>query len=480
MSEPAATPYDEVAYPTAIFGQTAPDRLATLARLAGLSPPPIETARTLEIGAGDGMNLLALGVAYPRAWFTGFDLARTAVELGRRRIAAAGGANVRLEQIDILDAAKTLEGPFDYIIAHGIYAWVPPSVRTATMALIGRMLAPAGVAFVSYNTLPGGHFRMAVRDLMRHFIPAGADSIVALRTAREVLGQFTQPQPGDGPAMAAYRHQAARTLEQPDGLLFHDELSGQYHPQLHAQVAAEAEQAGLAFLADSGRGRLDDGFLPDGVAPEADVQAQIVRLAQERDFMELRYFRRSLFVHAEAEPRRTLDPAAIRGLWASTHCARDGGDWRGEEGGLFAVKDPALAATLDRLAEARPGRLPVAELELDDDRLRSLLHLFDLGAIVLHDGPAPFATLAPERPALSPLARALIGEGLDTVCTLDHSTLRIEDPVLRRFFSGLDGSRDGEAMETLATQSGFSDPAQWRDAVEIALRKALIMLPQAG
>lgn len=475
-----ATLYDEISYPSAVFTQTHPDRLATMARLAGLSPPSADTARVLDIGAGDGMNLLALAVACPQARFTGFDLAQTAIQRGRRRIAAAGAANIRLEQLDILDAADTLEGPFDYIVAHGIYAWVPADVRKATMALIGRMLAPDGVAFVSYNTLPGGHFRMAVRDLMRHFIPDGANPATALRTAREVLGQFTGPQPGDGPAMTAYRHQAARTLEQPDGLLFHDELSGQYHPQLHSQVAAEAKQAGLIFLADSGRGRLDDGFLPEGVAAEADVQAQIVRLAQERDFMELRYFRRSLFVRAEAEPRRTLDPIAIRGLWASAHCARDGDDWRGEEGGLFAVKDPALTATLDRLADARPGRLAVAELGLDDDRFRSLLHLFDLGAIGLHGGPAPFATSPPERPALSPLARALIDEGLDTVCTLDHSTLRIEDPTLRRFFAGLDGSHDGKGMETLAAQSGFSDPAQWRGALEIALRKALIMLPEAA
>ena len=38
MSEAAPTAYDAVAYPSAIFSQTAPDRLAVIARLAGLSP----------------------------------------------------------------------------------------------------------------------------------------------------------------------------------------------------------------------------------------------------------------------------------------------------------------------------------------------------------------------------------------------------------------------------------------------------------
>lgn len=476
-TQPEATVYDSVAYPTAIFTQTHPDRLAAIARLHDIAAPDPATARVLEVGCGDGMNLLAMAVAAPEASFTGFDLAPTVIERGRARAVAAGLDNVRLEVRDVLEATGDLDGPFDTIIAHGLYAWVPPAVSAALLTLIGRLLAPRGVAFVSYNTLPGGYFRMAVRDLMRHFIPADSDPSHTLRTARDVLTQFAQPQADDGPAMAAYRHQAARTLEQPDGLLFHDELSAEYHPQLHSDVCAAAGRAGLIFLGDTGRGRLDDGFLPDGVAPDADVQAQIVALAQQRDFKELRYFRRSLFVRAEARPRRIFEPRAMRGLWASSHCVRDGDGWRGEEGTLFAVKDPMLAAALDRLAEARPARMPIAELELDDDRLRSLLQLFDLGPVALHTGAAPFATSRPERPALSSLARALIGEQIENLCTLDHSTVRIEDPVLRHFLAGLDGSRGADGMEALAIESGFDDPEHWRSTLDLAVRKALIMRP---
>ena len=170
-----STPYDALAYPTAIFNQTQPDRLATLARLCGLNPPPIETAHVLEIGAGDGMNLLALAVAYPHARFTGFDLAPTAVARGRRWIAESGVGNMTLTALDILDAAEVLEGEFDYIIAHGVYAWVPPVVREATMALVGRKLSPDGVAFVSYNAMPGGFIRLALRDALLFALEGVAD-----------------------------------------------------------------------------------------------------------------------------------------------------------------------------------------------------------------------------------------------------------------------------------------------------------------
>ena len=477
LTELEATVYDTVAYPTAIFTQTHPDRLAALARLHDIAAADAGAARVLEVGCGDGMNLLAMAAAAPEASFTGFDLAPTVIERGRSRAAAAGLRNVDLEVRDVVEAAGELEGEFDYIIAHGLYAWVPSQVREALLMLIGRMLAPAGIAFVSYNTLPGGYFRMAVRDLMRHFIPPDAGPERMLRTAREVLRQFAEPKPDDGPAMAAYRHQAMRTLEQPDGLLFHDELGSEYHPQLHSDVCAAAKREGLIYLGDTGRGRFDDGFLPEGVAPESDVQAQIVALAQERDFMELRYFRRSLFVRAEARPRRTFEAAAVRDLWASSRCAREGDGWRGEEGTQFSVRDPMLAEALDRLAQARPARLPVAELDLDDDRLRPLLQLFDLGPVALHSGPAPFATSPPERPSLSPLARALIGEGIENLCTLDHSTVRIEDPVLRHFLAGLDGCRDAGGMRSLAAEAGMKDPEHWRPAVEMAVRKALISLP---
>lgn len=472
--QPEATAYDTVVYPTAIFPQTHPDRLAAIAHLHGLGAAASATACVLEVACGDGMNLLAMAAAAPAGKFTGFDLAPTVIKRGRARASAAGLGNVRLEVRDLLEAAHGLDGPFDYIIAHGLYAWVPKPVRDALFALIGRVLAPQGIAFVSYNALPGGYFRMAVRDLMRHFIPPGADAATTLRSAREVLRQFAEPQADDGPVLTAYRYQAQRTLNQPDGLLFHDELGGEYQPQLHSAVCAAAEHSGLIFLADAGRGRLDDGFLPDDVPPERDVQAQIVRLAQERDFLEVRYFRHSLFVRAEARPGRRFEPGAVLGLWASARYERHGVGWRGEDGTVFEIKsDPALAAALERLDEARPARVPVAELGLDEVRLRSLLNMFDLRLIQLHSAPSPFVTSPPERPEVSALARAMFDEGLDRVCSLDHSIVPVEDAQVRRFLAGLDGSRDGAAMQALAVECGLGSDS-WRDPVQLAVRSGLI------
>ena len=105
------------------------------------------------------------------------------------------------------------------------------------------------------------------------------------------------------------------------------------------------------------------------------------------------------------------------------------------------------------------------------------MHLFDRGSLALHAAPAPFAATLPASPDLSPLARAMLAEGLDTVCTLDHAPLKIEDPSLRRFLALLDGSRSSDSLREAALVSGFDDPDQWRLATGIALSKALILPP---
>src|SRR5690242_6182185 len=136
------TSYDQVAYPSMIFRKTHPDRMAVLAKLHGLDPPAIDTARVLQIGGGDGLDAIALAAAYPRAEFVNFDIAEQPIGRGRRWSEAAALSNVRHLVLNILEAAERLDGTFDYISAHGIYAWVPDVVRAAVMPLIRRRLSP--------------------------------------------------------------------------------------------------------------------------------------------------------------------------------------------------------------------------------------------------------------------------------------------------------------------------------------------------
>lgn len=475
MSGPAPTAYDEIAYPSAIFSQTAPERLAVMARLTGLAPPPVSTARVLEIGAGDGMNLLSLAAAHPRARFEGFDLAPTAVARGERWRALAGLDNAELQVLDILEANHRLEGPFDYIIAHGIYAWVPAEVRSATMALIGRLLAPDGVAFLSYNALPGGYLRQALRDalLLELGDLQGADRWRAARAYLTTLS--AEPEGGENPAQAALRDAAKHTLDKPWSVLCHDELGPHFHPQSLADVEASARANGLQFLGDADRERMNDAFLPDGIEAAGDPSAQLLRILGARDYQDFRFFRQTLLVRADRRPRRTIDHQALGQLYAVTRCLRDEEGMFRINANVFEVQDAPLAEALTRLVEQRPRRLRVSELVDTPARRIAMFEMFNAGLIDLYTEAEPYACEVGERPRASPLIRAMLAEGLENICTLDHRLMTIQEFGPRHLLAHLDGTRDRTALVAVGQEAGLDTPEALDKGLRTLVSEGLIL-----
>ena len=131
------TSYEEVPYPSRAFAETHPDHLATLARLFGLTPPPVERCRVLELGCAAGSNLIPMALSLPGSHFVGVDLSSRQIAEGQATAAALGLTNVVLEVLNLADVGSGL-GRFDFIIAHGVYSWVEealprrssPSART--------------------------------------------------------------------------------------------------------------------------------------------------------------------------------------------------------------------------------------------------------------------------------------------------------------------------------------------------------------
>src|SRR5262245_14549100 len=163
---PAGNSYDEVPYESHPYGQTHPSRLATIATLFGLTPPPVAKCRVLELGCASGGNIVPMAELLPESWFVGVDLSGRQIADGERIVRAAGRTNVRLRHASILDVDDSY-GPFDYILCHGVFSWVPDVVREKILDICSKHLTPNGVAYVSYNTYPGWHMRGMIRDMMR-------------------------------------------------------------------------------------------------------------------------------------------------------------------------------------------------------------------------------------------------------------------------------------------------------------------------
>ena len=79
-------------------------------------------------------------------------------------------------------------GEFDYIIAHGVYSWVPDGVRDRLLAVCRERLTPQGVACISYNALPGRHVRMMLREMMQYHTRDCAEPGERVERARELSG----------------------------------------------------------------------------------------------------------------------------------------------------------------------------------------------------------------------------------------------------------------------------------------------------
>ena len=194
-SAPAGGGYvSDVAYVRTFMKQLAPAWLDHVALLHGFAPPERkEGFAWCELGCGQGVTPVFLAAAHPRGRFFGIDLMSQHIDHARRLASEAGLANVTFHAADF-GAARSLDLPrFDYIVAHGVYAWIDAEAQKALLRFIDQRLAPGGLVYLSYNAMPGWARDLALREVLLSFGRAApGDSVArvesALAVARDLLG----------------------------------------------------------------------------------------------------------------------------------------------------------------------------------------------------------------------------------------------------------------------------------------------------
>lgn len=116
----AENSYDLVPYKSSSFVQSHPDRLATIATLFGLRPPPLDNANILELGCASGGNLIPIADQLPLAYFIGVDASERQIADGQAVITRCGLANIELRPCDFRTFSSDRQ--FDYIICHGVFS----------------------------------------------------------------------------------------------------------------------------------------------------------------------------------------------------------------------------------------------------------------------------------------------------------------------------------------------------------------------
>ena len=369
--------------------------------------------------------------------FCGIDLSGRAIEHASALAAALGLGNVELLQAD-LSALPGL-GTFDFVVAHGVYSWITPPERDALLAACRDHLAPGGVAYVSYDVLPGGHLREITRQMLRWHLRDVAEPEERIGQARALLAAIAEVRPERDELGLA----AERALQQGDPSLFHDELAPHHEAVLFVDFAGHAARHGLRFLAEADVFEMDAGVLPPGLA------ADPIEREQYLDFFKGRMFRQTLLCHADAE-RHDAGLDVVRGMLAATPARPTGEtegrtEFRGPLGATLTTDHEAVKAALVRLGEAWPAAVPVAELGDDPTVAEMLRRAYAANLVHLHVWAPALATTPSERPVASALARLQAAAGT-RVTTLRHTSVEVADELGRRLIGLLDGTRDRPAL----------------------------------
>ncbi len=498
MAEPFA--YDVVGYPSTAMPQAHPSHLFAVAHMFGLDPAPVEHCRYLELGCGDGMHLIACALGLPEATLIGVDLSTAAIERGNRVIAELGLTNVSLYAAD-LTQWQPPPGGFDYIVAHGLFSWVPAPVREGLFALYARSLRPTGVGYISYNVYPGCYIRRMIWEILRQHTEGFPEPEKKIQQARELIKFLLCGQPeGKDPLRSMYRHELDQLLNHHDSsVLYHDDLATVNDPVYFHEFMAQAARHQLRFVSESEQNSMEPRAFSAEVANVLISMAEkdVLHKEQYLDYLRIRRFRQTLLSPDGQKPRARPDETRIAQLAVSGQAKWEGDidltpgvavTFTGERGSLARTDWDIVKAALIALTERWPERIPYPQVvglalaklgreQTPDDasRLAQMITTVWMTGMVELFGHVPRYTPTPsERPVATPLARFQMKQGM-LATTLLHTTMHFEDAPSQLLLQLLDGSRDREQLAE-AVQEAFPadnrpDPVALREGLERNLNR---------
>lgn len=394
--------------------------------------------------------------------FVGVDTSEDAVARGQAAIGELGLTNARLIESDLRDLDRSL-GTFDYIIAHGVYSWVPTDVRDALLKVVKARLNPQGVAYMSYNVLPGWHIDRISRDLMRFHVQGIDQPEKKAEQARAFLHLATEA----GEELSTYRmvleDEAERLDSYPDWFMLHDHMGEFTTPVYFRDFVEHAASHGLRFLTEADyEVTTTFGLRNDVTAMLRPLVGDVVLYQQYLDYLRGGRFRRTLLCHDSVRVDRSPDADRLAGLLVAapvTARPTDDGASRNFVGlrkQSIRTDQPLVMSVLDCVGEAWPAAVAfndlvdVARSALDvndaaahatDVRptlARLVLSLFASAFLELRRYDTPVCTEITDRPRTTRVARWQAGRS-SLVTNVFHRNVLVEEEGALHLLRHLDG-----------------------------------------
>jgi SAM-dependent methyltransferase len=321
-------------YTWGFYAELNPSFLNYICILNGHAPRPLDRPFTYcDLGCGHGLSIIAFAELYPQARFIGVDFNEQHVANGRAMAADAGLTNVEFHSFDFNDLAVQDLPDFDFVVAHGVYSWVDPGRRNSVRQFLNKKVKPAGIVYVSYDTMPGWAAIAPLRELMlQHTRGLTTDSFTKAQAGLDFIAYLRERKAGffeDNPPLAAFVDEISR---QNVSYVAHEFFGGAIKPYYFREVATEMRSAGLSY---SGSALVHLNFVD--LAVPSDFRQLLVKSTSRHefesngDFIRNQRFRKDVFVMSRrpdghgGEPTLKLEEqaAALAAIPFGTTCSAE-------------------------------------------------------------------------------------------------------------------------------------------------------------
>jgi SAM-dependent methyltransferase len=478
--------YDNIPYQSFAISITAPAYLEMQARLRGLIPPSFKTADVLEIGCGDGGNLLPLAYYNPEARFLGIDASSRHIDQALKAKSQLGLNNIEFLLMDICHYQTPKK--FDYIIVHGVFSWVPEAVRKSILQLVKTNLSTKGLFYVSYNCTPGWSIRGLVRQQLLNADQqrCGSQDVASgLKLCNELSALIKG---NDSPYAVLLQQELERVAKFNPSYVAHEYLSETNQDFIFSAVATQTMEYDLDYVGDA------NDFRPEGLVDYA-LYEQLNKsypALQREDLVDLicfRQMRASIFCKKQKSFERVDDTFEISSFtlvgrfdfdphWQSDLYGEM--TFKNDAGVEFTITNPLLKIALVMISQAWPNghllssfsRKNIAssltlDIDLSDDLINAnsqeleetirLLHWHGLLELALNNRIAP--SVIPEYPMLNGLSAFEI-KHKSAITSCNHKIIWLT-PLQHSILQLLDGKiSKQEIAPLLLAQQINTDEAQ--------------------
>ncbi|MFT3925145.1 MAG: class I SAM-dependent methyltransferase [Myxococcales bacterium] len=297
--------YDELPYRSLPVEWSAPERLALCSVLHGGPRVSLKSYRVLELGCGDGANLIALAYYRRHARFVGVDGSAGAIARARARCLELGLQNVHFEHADFGELGQRFDLPFDFILAHGVFSWVSHETRDSLLSWCKRLLSRAGLLYLNYNTKPGWNVRGMVREFLLSQTAHASSLAERTRLAQEIAASMAGSMATQShPYMQLMANEYRFVCDAHPSYVAHEFLAEHNHAYWRSEFLELSRAAGFQHVADA-----DFNYESGRIAPTLPAQITAAGLGGPRlddtiDLLSYRQLHSPVFTH-HGEPQRS-------------------------------------------------------------------------------------------------------------------------------------------------------------------------------